>query len=82
MFDCNLLYFFVFFQISSKSIILIFSDVESFAKDWIRGNWYFVDPVLLRVSVCSENGLFCQVLANKDSQIVGPRSLVLDPLDG
>ncbi|XP_060590385.1 low-density lipoprotein receptor-related protein 1-like isoform X5 [Ruditapes philippinarum] len=58
------------------------TNVESFAKDWIRGNWYFVDPVLLRVSVCSENGLFCQVLANKDSQIVGPRSLVLDPLDG
>ncbi|XP_053386538.1 low-density lipoprotein receptor-related protein 1-like isoform X2 [Mercenaria mercenaria] len=56
--------------------------VESFAKDWIHGNWYFADPVLIRVTMCSADGIYCHALATKESKLVGPRSLVLDPLDG
>ena len=34
------------------------------------------------MSICSGDGLFCRVLADKESMIVGPRSVVVDPLDG
>ncbi|KAL4217126.1 Exosome complex protein [Mactra antiquata] len=58
--------------------------VESFAKDWITGNWYFADPQLLSVSVCSADGKYCNniITRDKNSTLLGPNSITLDPIEG
>ena len=56
--------------------------VDSFAIDWVSKNWYFTDALLRRVSVCSANGKYCNaiVTATEQKKIVGPKSIVINPL--
>lgn len=53
---------------------------EDLAVDWITGNIYFTDSELQHIGVCTNDGMHCAILINKDIQ--KPRGLVLHPEEG
>ncbi|KAK5648323.1 hypothetical protein RI129_003215 [Pyrocoelia pectoralis] len=53
---------------------------EDLAVDWITGNIYFTDAELKHIGVCTNDGMYCTVLVNRDIQ--NPRSIVLYPQKG
>ncbi|TRY82421.1 hypothetical protein DNTS_016378 [Danionella cerebrum] len=55
-------------------------DVEHMAIDWLTGNFYFVDRVNDRISVCSVHGDTCVTII--DLNIQNPKGLALDPMMG
>lgn len=53
---------------------------EDLAVDWITGNIYFTDADMQHIGVCSNDGVKCTVIVNKD--IHKPRGIVLHPAVG
>ncbi|XP_062845365.1 low-density lipoprotein receptor-related protein 1B-like [Trichomycterus rosablanca] len=51
--------------------------VEHMAIDWLTGNFYFVDQVSDRISVCSEKADACVTIIDLD--IHNPKAIALDP---
>ena len=60
----------------------LISAVDYFAIDWVSKNWYFTDSLFRRVSVCSTDGKYCVAIVTPEKQknIVGPKSIVINPL--
>jgi hypothetical protein len=54
--------------------------VEQIAFDWIANNWYFVDGVMHRIFLCSEDGISCITIV--DQELQNPRGIALDPTKG
>ena len=49
----------------------------------MTGNWYFTDPVLKRVAICTFTGEFCVAIVTEvKDKIKGPKSIVINPLKG
>ncbi|KAF5274097.1 hypothetical protein FQR65_LT04495 [Abscondita terminalis] len=53
---------------------------EDLAVDWITGNIYFTDAEIKHVGVCTNDGMYCTALVNRNVQ--NPRSIVLYPQKG
>ncbi|KAK4884699.1 hypothetical protein RN001_000970 [Aquatica leii] len=53
---------------------------EDLAVDFITGNIYFTDAEMKHIGVCTNDGMYCTILVNKDVQ--NPRSIVLYPQKG
>ncbi|KAL5005791.1 hypothetical protein ScPMuIL_016949 [Solemya velum] len=71
-------------NVKTIDIHAFLSTVEDMAKDWITGNWYFTDPIFMRILVCTELGEHCVVVMNrlKNKGLTGPREIVVDPTEG
>lgn len=53
---------------------------EDLAVDWVTNNIYFTDAEFHHIGVCTNDGVHCTILVNKD--IHKPRGIVLDPNNG
>ncbi|KAF5890990.1 low-density lipoprotein receptor-related protein 1B-like, partial [Clarias magur] len=53
-------------------------NVEHMAIDWLTGNFYFVDRVSDRISVCAEKVDACVTIIETD--VHNPRGIALDPM--
>lgn len=53
---------------------------EALAIDWLTDNIYFTDVERRHIGVCTNDGVHCTVLVNKD--IRKPRGIVLNVNDG
>lgn len=53
---------------------------EDLAVDWITGNIYFTDADMQHIGVCTNDGMKCAIIVNKD--IHKPRGIVLNPAAG
>ncbi|KAK7507346.1 hypothetical protein BaRGS_00001281, partial [Batillaria attramentaria] len=54
--------------------------VHQAVKDWISGNWYFMDDVKEQIFMCTADGSRCRSVIHID--LHRPKSLALDPTAG
>ena len=58
-----------------------FAAVSFMAKDWLTGNWYFVDPYLQSIIVCNSVGKRCRRIIKFQNRSK-PQTIALDPNEG
>ncbi|XP_011501063.1 PREDICTED: vitellogenin receptor [Ceratosolen solmsi marchali] len=56
------------------------SSPEDIAVDWVTGNIYFTDSAYKHVGVCNNDGSFCTVIINENTE--KPRGIALLPSEG
>ncbi|GFS04390.1 low-density lipoprotein receptor-related protein, partial [Elysia marginata] len=56
------------------------TDIKSFSRDWLSGNWYFSDMSREFIFMCAPQGHYCQPVITQ--AIKKPHSIALDPTRG
>ncbi|XP_041374230.1 low-density lipoprotein receptor-related protein 1-like [Gigantopelta aegis] len=56
------------------------SSVDQIAKDWVSGNWYFVDGKKERIFLCKADGLHCLTVISTEMR--RPKSIAIDSTRG
>ena len=54
--------------------------IKQIAKDWLTGNWYFMDTVHHQIIMCNSEVLHCRSIIQSELDI--PVAMVVDPLKG
>ena len=60
--------------------ICIFLAIKQIAKDWITGNWYFMDVFHRQIILCNSDVYHCRSIVQIKLDI--PVAMALDPTQG